>query len=554
VTIDKPQETPDAGDAYPRLTDEQIATLRRCGECRHTTAGEVLYREGQRERPFHVVLAGLVAMVEGLGTAQERTVRVHGERRFLDELGLLMGQPSFVSAVVTEPGEVLVVPVPGLLDAVRDDQQLGDLLLRCFLRRRELLLGAVAGIQIIGSRYSPDARRLRELAARNRVPHTWLDCEDNPEVEQMLRRLGVPPGQTPVVVWRNQVLRNPSNHDLARLAGLRPPANRKRPCDLVVIGAGPAGLASAVYGASEGLDTVVVEATATGGQAGTSSRIENYLGFPAGISGGELADRAVVQAERFGAAFVLPGEAVRLRRHGPDHLVQLDDGTRLHSRTVVIATGARYRKLELPRLAEFEGTSVFYAATAMETGFCTRRPITIVGGGNSAGQATVFLSRYASAVHLVVNHDDLSRDMSRYLVDQIEHITNARVLLNTEVRELIGHDGRLERVAVQDTRTGERRENDCAALFVFIGATPCTQWLAGSVDLDERGYVRTGTRPDGGGWHELLETSLDGVLAVGDVRSGSIKRVASAVGEGAMAVRLIHQYLARRGRLVDSDQ
>ncbi|MEV6844452.1 FAD-dependent oxidoreductase [Actinoplanes sp. NPDC051411] len=551
MTAEKLRETPDAGGAYPRLTDEQIATLGRCGERRRTTAGEVLYREGQRERPLHVVLAGLVTTVEGLGTARERTVRVHGERRFLDELGLLTGQPSFVSAVVAEPGEVLVVPVPELLDAVRDDQQLGDLLLRCFLRRRELLLDAVEGIRIIGSRYSPDARRLRELAARNRVPHTWVDCEDHPDVEGMLRRLGVRPEETPVVIWRDQVLRNPSNQDLARLAGLRP-GDRTRTCDLVVVGAGPAGLASAVYGASEGLQTVVVEATATGGQAGTSSRIENYLGFPAGISGGELADRAVVQAERFGADFVLPGEAVRLRRHGPDHVVELDDGTELRGRTVVIATGARYRKLDLPRLTEFEGTSLFYAATTMETGFCTRRPITIVGGGNSAGQATVFLSRYASAVHLVINHGDLRRDMSRYLVDQIEQLPNVRVLPYTEIRELAGHGGRLEQVVVQNVRTGERSELGCAALFVFIGATPCTRWLAGTVDLDEGGYVRTGARPDAGEWRELLETSLDGVLAVGDVRSGSIKRVASAVGEGAMAVRLIHQYLARRGRLVGS--
>lgn len=551
MATDIARETPDADDAYPRLTDEQIATLDRCGERRRTKAGQLLYREGQRERPLHVVLTGLVAVVEGLATARERPLRVHGERRFLDELGLLTGQPSFVSAVVAEPGEVLVVPVPELLDAVREDQQLGDLLVRCFLRRRELLLDAVTGIQIIGSRYNPDARRLRELAARNRVPHTWLDCEDNPDVEGMLRRLGVRPGETPVVLWRDQVLRNPSNQDLARLAGLRP-ADRTQTCDLVVVGAGPAGLASAVYGASEGLQTVVVEAVATGGQAGTSSRIENYLGFPAGISGGELADRAVVQAERFGADFVLPGAAVGLRRQGPDHVVQLDDGTELCSRSIVIATGARYRKLDLPRLAEFEGTSLFYAATTMETGFCTRRPITIVGGGNSAGQATVFLSRYASAVQLVINHGDLRRDMSRYLVDQIEQLPDVRVLPYTEIRDLVGQDGRLERVVVQNVRTGERSEHASAALFVFIGATPCTRWLTGSVDLDERGYVRTGARPGGGEWHELLETSVDGVLAVGDVRSGSIKRVASAVGEGAMAVRLIHQYLARRGRLVGS--
>jgi thioredoxin reductase (NADPH) len=298
--------------------------------------------------------------------------------------------------------------------------------------------------------------------------------------------------------------------------------------------------------------TVVLDAVATGGQAGTSSRIENYLGFPAGISGAELADRAVVQAKKFGADLNVPVEAVRLGWHDSDQIVHLDDGAQLRTRTVVIATGARYRRLDVPRLAEFEGTSVYYAATFMEAVFCERQPVSVVGGGNSAGQATVFLARHAAQVRLIILHDDLNRDMSRYLVDQIERLPNVEVLRHREVTELIGDDGRLQALGVRDTRTGERQEIPTTVLFVFIGAQPCTGWLASSVALDERGYVLTGAqvRTDAP-QPVMLETSRPGVLAVGDVRSGSIKRVASAVGEGSMAVRLIHDHLARFGHAAD---
>jgi thioredoxin reductase (NADPH) len=509
----------------------------------------VLVREGQRERDFYVVLAGRVAVVEGYDTPHARVVRVHGPHRFLDELGLLTGQPSFVTMVAVTPGEVLAVSLPALHQLVRQDAQLGDLILRCYLARRELLIGSIAGITIIGSRFNPDTRRLRELAARNRVPHTWIDLEEDQGAEELLRRLGVSPQDTPVVIWQDKVLRNPSNAELARVAGLRPPDVGAALCDLVVVGAGPAGLAAAVYAASEGLSTVVVDAVAPGGQAGTSSRIENYLGFPAGISGADLADRALVQAKKFGATVTVPAEAVRLGQCDDDQLVHLEDGAQLRSRTVVIATGARYRKLDVPRLAEFEGSSVYYAATVVEAGFCTRQPVSVVGGGNSAGQATVFLARHASTVRLIIRHDDLGRDMSRYLVDQIEQLPNVEVLRNTEVSELVGDDGRLRALVVTDLTTGDRREIATTVLFVFIGAQPCTGWLAASIALDDRGYVLTGPEADARvPQPSLLETSRPGVLAVGDVRSGSIKRVASAVGEGAMAVRLLHQHLARSGR------
>jgi thioredoxin reductase (NADPH) len=547
VTAGRLAETPDVAGAYPRLAAEHLELLRGHGRTRTVRRDDVLVREGQRERDFHVVLSGLVAVVEGYGTPQERVIRVHGAGRFLDELSLLTGQPSFVSMVAASPGEILAVSLPALYGLVRQDQKLGDLILRCYLARRQLLIGSIAGIKIIGSRFSPDTRRLRELAARNRVPHTWIDLEDDPEAEGLLRSLAVDPRDTPVVIWRDIVLRNPANAQLAQIAGLRQSGASAAMCDLVVVGAGPAGLAAAVYGASEGLATLVLDAVAVGGQAGTSSRIENYLGFPAGISGAELADRAVVQAKKFGATLDVPAEAVRLGAFDGDQVVHLDDGTQLRTRTVVIATGARYRRLDVPRLAEFEGSSVYYAATVLEARFCEQQPVVVVGGGNSAGQATVFLAGHATAVRLIIRHDDLARDMSRYLVDQIEQLPNVEVLPNTEVTDLVGDDGRLRALIVRDNKTGDQHEIAATALFVFIGAQPCTGWLAAGVALDDHGYVLTG--PDAGaGPASLLETSRRGVLAVGDVRSGSIKRVASAVGEGAMAVRLIHNYLARSGR------
>jgi len=544
-------ETPDDGGAFPRLSEAHIAALSTCGQRRPTQEGEVLVREAERNRDFYVILAGNVAVIEGYGTDHDRLVAVHGPGRFLDEIGLLTRQPAFVSAVVRDPGEVLRVPLPALRELVSRDRKLGDEILRAFLRRRELLINAVSGIRIIGSRYSPDTRRLREFAARNRLPHTWIDLEDDDGAEALLQQLSLAPDDTPVVLWRDEhVLRNPSNADLARLTGL--PVPRSAETDLVIVGAGPAGLAAAVYGASEGLATVVVDAVAAGGQAATSSHIENYLGFPAGILGAELADRAVIQAEKFGATISVPAEAVALEHHGGYHVVRLDDNTEIRTLTVVIATGARYRKLDVPRLGEFEPTSAYYAATLAEARLCGQQPVVVVGGGNSAGQATMYLSQHASEVHLLIRHDDPGRDMSRYLIDQIERNPKVDVRPHTEVRELLGHDGQLEAIVVEDNHTGARSRLDARLLFVFIGAQPCTGWLRDSLALDEHGFVRTGPDAVSPTWDgpqpNLLETSRAGVFAVGDVRSGSIKRVASAVGEGAMAVRLIHQHLARIGR------
>jgi thioredoxin reductase (NADPH) len=544
-------ETPDIYGAYPRLSPQQIEALSAHGQWRETQAGEVLYREGDHTCDFFVIGEGKVAIVEGYG-ADEHVISVHGPRRFLGELSLLTGQALFVTAVVYEPGELLQVPVARLRQLVAQDPGLGDLILRAYVIRRSILIGLGTGFRIVGSRYSADTRRLREFAARNRLPHRWIDLEEDREADKLLHQLGVAPGETPVVIWGGDcVLRNPSNAELARAIGLHAPSGPEIECDLVVVGAGPAGLAAAVYGASEGLVTYTLDAVATGGQAGTSPRIENYLGFPSGISGSELTERAVIQAEKFGARIDVPAPATGLEQRDDHYVVRLEEDSTISTRSVVIATGARYRKLDVPRLEQYEGTSVYYAATLVEAQRCRSDPVAVVGGGNSAGQAALFLAHYAAQVRLLIRGDDLGKSMSRYLVDQIERCPRVEVLRQTEVRELIGDD-ELEAIVVEDNRTGERQTLTTRALFVFIGAEPHVDWLAGQLALDGHGFILTG--PDAAGAVgrtdrplSLLETNWLGVFAVGDVRSGSIKRVAAAAGEGAMAVRLVHEHLESQG-------
>jgi thioredoxin reductase (NADPH) len=445
---------------------------------------------------------------------------------------------------------VLQVPPERLRELVPVDPALADLLVRAFLARRALLLELGSGMQIVGSHFSPDSRRLREFAIRNRVPHRWIDLEDDPDGRELLAQCGVTPDQTPVVVWGDAVLRNPSNQEVARLLGLRDATPHSATCDLAIVGAGPAGLAAAVYGASEGLTTLVYDALAIGGQAATTSRIENYLGFPAGISGSELAERANVQARKFGAQISVAAEARALRHEDGHHVVVLADGAEVGAQTVVIATGARYRKLDVPGLEALEGTSVYYAATFMEAELCRGDPVAVVGGGNSAGQATVFLARFTPQVTLVTRNEDLGQDMSRYLADRIERTENVEVLRTSEVRELRG-EGRLDGLVVEDLGTDATRTVAARALFVFIGADPHTDWLGPGIRLDENGYVLTGRAAGAPDVDRLaLETNVPGVFAIGDVRHGSVKRMASAVGEGAMAVRQVHAHLAQHGHVM----
>jgi thioredoxin reductase (NADPH) len=543
------EEPPDRGGAFPRLTDEQRSRLRAIGEVRTVEPGEILFRAGDDGYDFFVVESGAVAIVQGYGH-ENRVIAVHGTHRFLGELNLLSGARVQLTAVVRDPGEVIQVPADALRRTVADDEELSNIILRAFMARRSILIEVGGGFKVIGSRYSPDTRRLREFLARNRLPYYWIDLEDDQEAERVLQALKICPEETPVVLTGAGVLRNPSNAEVARLLGIGSRGAPPAMCDVVIIGGGPAGLAAAVYGASEGLDTQVIDSVAFGGQASTSSRIENYLGFPGGISGSELAERAVLQAEKFGARMVVPAEAVGIAREDGHFEIALADGGTINGRAVIVATGARYRKLDVPDLERYEGLGVYYAATQAEGALCDGDPVLIVGGGNSAGQAAMFLSQHAASCRLMIRGGDLAHSMSRYLIDEIERRPQAEVLTFTEVVALHGEHA-LEAVTVADARTGERRELPAKALFVFIGASPHTDWLRGHVAMDEHCFLLTGRDIQGddlAAYAEddqplFLETSQPGLFAVGDVHAGSIKRCASAVGEGSMSIRLVYERL-----------
>ena len=542
------EEPPDRHGAFPRLDDEQRARLRAIGELEPVQTGDVLFREGDETYDFFVVESGAVAIVRGFGE-ENHVIAVHGRHRFLGELNLLTGGGVYLTAVVRDPGEVVRVPLARLLTLLADDGDLANVILRAYLARRSILIEVGGGVRLIGSRYSQDSRRLREFLARNRIPHHWIDLEADAEAETLLRTLGVGPGETPVVIGGDSVLRNPSNGALAAMLGLGSRGAPPAMCDLVIVGCGPAGLAAAVYGASEGLDTQAIDAVAFGGQASTSSRIENYLGFPAGISGGELAERATLQARKFGARLVVPAQAVGLIQEDGHYAVELAGGELVNGRTVIVASGAQYRRLDVPELDRYEGNGVYYAATQTEAQQCFGDPVLIVGGGNSAGQAAMYLSQHAASCSLLIRGEDLEASMSRYLIDELERRPQVELLSTTEVVGLGGEDG-LEAVTVRDRRSGEERELPAKALFVFIGASPHTDWLRGHVAMDAHGFLLTGRdvaaddlAAHGSEQPYFLETSRPGIFAVGDVHSGSIKRVASAVGEGSMAVRLVHQRL-----------
>src|SRR6476469_2785669 len=484
-------ETPDIYGAYPRLSDDQIAPLEAGGARRAVKAGEMLVREGERSDYFFVILSGKVAVSTADDAGNRHVIRVHGPGRFLGELGDLEGQAAFYTAEVVEPGEVLVVPTERVRALVAHDPVLSDLILRAYLLRRSLLIQEESGFRIIGSCYSPDTARLREFAARNRLPHRWIDLERDKHAERLLQRFGVSPQDAPVVIWGGEVLRNPTNTELARRVGLPVPDTAPDESDVVVVGAGPAGLGAAVYAAAGGLTTAAMERIATCGQAGTSARIENYLGFPGGISGADLAERAVLQAGKFGARILVSAEITRLESDGGQHRVTLADGGSVVARAVVLATGARYRRLAVPGIESFEGNGVYYAATFQEALMCGTGPVVIVGGGNSAGQAAIFLDARVSRVYVVIRGTDLTANMSRYLIDQIHQHPRVTVRSCTEVRQVHGN-GALTAVVTEDKRTGERHSIQTRALFVFIGADPNTAWLAGAIELDDRGFVPTG--------------------------------------------------------------
>jgi thioredoxin reductase (NADPH) len=542
----------------PRLRTDQIEILKRYGHTRKTEVGDVLFRAGDTENDFIVVLEGEVKVGDDF-PGEWRTIGTFHEGRFLGELNMLTRQAMYLTGMVSEAGEVLCITRECLKEVVTEEPNISDIILRAFLARRSYMVKEGLGLRIIGSRHSGDATRLREFAARNRVPHVWMGLEDDPRAEGLLERLGATPSETPVTVWQGEdVLKNPTNQQFAHATGLEVDAPLQKTYDLVVIGAGPAGLGASVYGASEGLSTLALESVALGGQAGTSSRIENYPGFPAGLSGFELASRVLVQADKFGARTAVPQEAVGLRREDGRFLIGLSEGGEVAARSVIVASGARYRRLGVESLGRFEGEGVHYAATQAEAQRCEGEEVAVVGGGNSAGQAALFLAARTRKVYLLIRGDDLGKSMSSYLVDRVTNTPNIELRTNAVVRDLLGED-RLDGVVVKNNRSGELQTLGARSLFVFIGADANTGWLRGTVGLDERGFVLTGAELDrsildGEDWRErsrepfLLETSMPGVFAAGDARSGSIKRCASAVGEGAMAVRLVHQYLAGEQR------
>ena len=511
------------------LSASQLATLAEVGKERTAEPGETLFEIGDETYPFIAILEGEAAVLDGAG----REIVRHGASGFLGEMNLLSGQTVFLSAVVTEPMRYIAIEREALRRLLFEDGSLSDLLLTAFIQRRELLQQRQGvGIEILGSRDSEETRRLLEFARRMRLPHSWVNPAEGEEAEAEQ----IDPGDAPLVrLPGGAELRRPSNRELSRALGIGLELAPREEVDLLVVGGGPAGLGAAVYGASEGLDTLVVESTVLGGQAGTSRRIENYLGFPAGISGTELTSRAVTQARKFGARTATPYRASALEPGDERHVIKFEEGNEVAARAVLLATGAEYRRLPVANLDRYEGLSVFYAAGPPEGQLCGGQRVGVLGGGNSAAQAAVWLARGGALVTLLHRRSSLSETMSHYLIAELDRY-GVVVRDRSEAAELHGDDGRLDAVTLTD---GTRLT--LSYLFLFLGATPCTDWLGDSVTRDSDGFVLTG--PDAGA-DGLLEASVPGVYAAGDVRAGSIKRCATAVGEGATIVRFVHEHLS----------
>jgi thioredoxin reductase (NADPH) len=513
------------------LSPSQLATLAEHGEERTAAVGETLFEVGDATYPFIAIVEGEASVTDAAG----REIVRHEAPGFLGEMNLLSGQTVFLTAVATKPMRYIAVEREALRQLLFDDGPLSDLLLSAFIQRRELLQREPGvGIEIVGPREEAETRRLLDFARRQKLPHTWLDPGENEEAAALLAQLAAE--EIPLVrIPGGPEMRRPSNGELSRALGIGLELDEREEVDLLILGGGPAGLGAAVYGASEGLETLLIESTVLGGQAGTSRRIENYLGFPAGISGTELTGRAVTQARKFNARTATPYRAVALEP-GPDrHLVRLDDGVEVAARAVLISTGAEYRRLPVEDLDSYEGISVFYAAGPPEAQLCGAQRVGVVGGGNSAAQAAVWLARGGALVTLLHRRADLSETMSHYLLEELDRFGVA-VRDRSEISALHGEDGRLDGVTLTD---GERIP--LSFLFLFLGASPCTEWLGDVVARDAKGFVLTGEEAGADG---LLETSVPGIYAAGDVRAGSIKRCATAVGEGATVVRFVHEHLS----------
>jgi thioredoxin reductase (NADPH) len=547
-----PSERLDA--MFPKLTAAQLARLRPVGRLRRFAPGETLYERGSAKRAFHVLLKGRVEIVSPARVGEER-VTIHEPGEFTGEVDMISGRQSLVGARALDATELLEIDLADLRHIVQTDAELGELFLRAFaLRRAHLIANTLGGVVLIGSSHSADTLRLKAFLVRNGHPHVYLDVERDKDVEALLEHFRIGLAEIPVMICRDRdrALRNPSNPEVAAALGFNTELDAGHVHDLIVVGAGPSGLAAAVYGASEGLDVLVLETSAPGGQAGSSSRIENYLGFPMGISGQDLAGRAFLQAEKFGANLAVARVAVGLACADRQLRITCADGGTVQGHAVVVATGAAYRKLAVPELGRFEGNGVYYGATKVEAQLCDGEEIAVVGGGNSAGQAAVYLSDIAKHVHLLVRGAGLADTMSRYLIRRIEESRAITLRPYTQIEALEG-DGRLQRVWWRSAKDADRERRDIRHVFSMTGADANTGWLGGCVALDAQRFVKTGVdlTPEDletAQWPLTrrpyqFETSLPRVFAVGDVRSGSMKRVASAVGEGSAAVQLVHKVL-----------
>jgi thioredoxin reductase (NADPH) len=536
---------------FPTLTPAQIARVGAHGHTRPIQGGDVLVEPGQQATRFFVVTAGRLEIV---AASSADPVAILRQGQFTGEVNMLSGRPGLVRIHVTEAGTVIEVDRQQLLGLVQTDSELSEILLRAFiLRRVEIIARGISDVVLVGSSHSPGTLRVKEFLTRNGHPYAYIDLDRDSGVQELLDRFHVGVEDVPVLICRGKTaLRNPSNQQIASCLGFNEAIDPAHVRDLVIVGAGPSGLAAAVYGASEGLDVLVLEADSPGGQAGSSSKIENYLGFPTGISGQELAARAYTQAQKFGAHVMIAKGAQQLTCDRKPYAIEIEGGVRVLTRAVIIATGAEYRRIQLENLQRFDGVGIYYGATFVEAQLCGGEEVIVVGGGNSAGQAAVFLSQTARQVHLLVRSGGLAESMSRYLVRRIEESTNITLRTHTEITALEGRD-HLERVQWRDNQTGNTETLGISHVFVMTGAAPNTRWLGGCVMLDAKAFIKTGPdlSPDdlhAAQWPlsrnpHLLETSLPGVFAVGDVRSGNTKRVASAVGEGSIAIALVHQVL-----------
>lgn len=540
-------------ETFPTLSAAQIARVASRGKVRRVELGDVLLRAGEHAEQFFVVTAGRIEIVRETAAGEQLVIDLL-PGQFSGEVSTLSGRRALVTLRAVEKGEVIEIGRDELLALVQTDSELSEIFVRAYLLRRVSLIAyGIGDVVLVGSMHSPGTLRIKEFLTRNRHPYNYIDLDQDAGVQELLDRFRVSVDDVPVLICRGTVvLRNPTNGEVAGCLGFNDAIDQTHIRDVAIVGAGPSGLAAAVYGASEGLDVVMVEMNSPGGQAGSSSKIENYLGFPTGISGQELADRAYTQAQKFGAQIIVAKAATHLTCNRKPYVIEFDDGSHVTARAVIVASGAEYRRLSVDEPLRFEGAGVYYGATFVEAQMCQGQDLIVVGGANSAGQAAVFLGSTARRVHMLVRSEGLAKSMSRYLIRRIEESQTIVVHPHTVIEALEG-DAHLERVRWRDTQSGLVETHDVQHVFVMMGAVPNTRWVTGCLSLDPRGFIKTGpdlSRDDlvGASWPltrapHLLETSVPGIFAVGDVRGGNVKRVASAVGEGSIAVSFVHQVL-----------